>query len=347
MNPRELLEKRQPNWQELDRLGDRIRLTGRTRLSGAEITRFASLYRSACADLALAEAYGLPSQVVDQLQQLVARSHSLLYQSKRGRLEEAFWEIPRAVATDPYVHTAFAIFWILFISFCFLVQQDLVPQLGESVVGAETLLGMEASYQNQIERSAGQNAMMAGFYVRNNTGIGLMCFSLSVFVLPGLAVLSSNAIILGTTFGYMLRGEAGISADHFQEFVMSHGPFELSAIVLSAGAGLRIGMSWIDTGGSTRIGGLLLGARRSLPILMLAVMLFLGAAAIEGLLSALNFGASLNLWIKGFVSWVTCSGLMFYLTILGLLLPLSQDESAWEEIESGGNGNRLGERRWI
>jgi uncharacterized membrane protein SpoIIM required for sporulation len=247
-----------------------------------------------------------------------------MYQGKRGRLEDAFWAIPKAVATDPYVHASYAVFWILFVVFCALVQSDSVEGLADTVVGSGQLQQVEMMYSEGVERSWGENLAMAGFYVRNNTGIGLMCFALGVWVLPGLAVLSSNAITLGATFGHMMRDQTGPASDNFQEFVMSHGPFELTAIILSAGAGFRIGMSWIDTNGLTRTSSLLRGARRSLPVLMLAVLLFLGAAAIEGLLSALNFGSEFNLWFKGFVSWLTSSALMFYIVILGILYPMLQ-----------------------
>jgi len=321
VNPRELLQKRQPNWNELDRLCQRLAAASNRKLTGAELLRFAALYRSSCADLALADAYQLPSHVVEQLQQLVARSHTLLYQGKSGRLEQAWRRIPQAVATDPYVHTAYAIFFVLFVVFCLLVRADAVEGLADAVVGMEELSTMEEMYSQDLTRTTGENLAMTGFYVWNNTGIGLTCFALGVFVLPSMFVLASNAVHLGAAFGYMLRDEAGPASDHFQEFVMSHGPCELSAIVLSAGAGLRIGMSWIDTGGLTRIGSLLVAARQSLPVLMLAVTLFLVAAGIEGLLSALNFGPQLNLWFKGFISWLTCSILMFYLVILGLLQP--------------------------
>jgi len=333
MNPHELLAKRQPQWNELNQLCHRLASSERAqRLDGAEITRFASLYRAACADLALAEAYQFPTAVVDQLQQLVARAHGLLYLGQPGRLEAAWREIPRAVATDPYVHTAYALFWLMFLAFCLLIQSDRIEGLADAVVGMSQLQQTEASYESGVQRSVGQNVSMTGFYVRNNTGIGLMCFALGVWVLPGLAVLVSNAIVLGTTFGYMTRDQAGGASDAFQEFVMSHGPFELTAIILSAGAGLRIGMSWIDTGGMTRSSALLLGARRSLPILMLAVLLFLAAAIIEGLLSALQLGPGINLWFKGFVSWFTCSALMFYLVIAGILQPWSNQELHWDNL---------------
>lgn len=342
MNPSELLAKRRPNWSELSLLCDQLSKRKRSEVTSEMTLRFSSLYRSACADLALAEAHQLPPSVVEQLQQLVARAHAVLYVGQRGLLERAVLDMPRAVATDPYVHTAFVIFWALFLTFCLLIKNGLAEGLAESVVGDEALVEMERAYSAGIDRSTGENAMMAGMYVRNNTGIGLMCFSMSVLVLPGLAVLASNAVQLGAMFGYMLRDDCGVASDAFQQFVMSHGPFELSAIILSAGAGLRIGMSWVDTRGLTRSSSLLRAARRSLPVLMMAVLLFLGAAGIEGMLSALNFGPTASIWIKGFISWTCASGLMFYIVTLGILQPKFANS-----LELDPDANNVRERLWI
>lgn len=319
MNPSELLAKRRPNWDELSSLCEQVGKAGK-RLPARDVTRFASLYRSACADLALAETYQLPPSVIQQLQQLVGRAHSVLYRRRMGPLEQAFRDIPRAVATDPYVHMAFLIFWILFVIFCLLVKNGSMDGLAESVVGDAMLRQSEASFSSGTERTSGQNVMMTGFYIWNNTGIGLQCFAMCVFVLPGLAILGSNAVTLGTVFGFMLRADSGVSADHFQTFVLSHGPFELSAIVLSAGAGLRIGMSWIDTGGLSRSSSLMRGCRKAMPIIMLAVLLFLAAALIEGLMSALELG-QLTLYFKGFLGWITSTVLMFYIVVIGIVKP--------------------------
>ena len=84
------MKDRQPQWEELEKLCDAMELGGKTnravggQYSGAEgIARFASLYRSACADLALADAYQLPPATVAYLHRLVARAHNQLYRANR------------------------------------------------------------------------------------------------------------------------------------------------------------------------------------------------------------------------------------------------------------------------
>ena len=73
------MKDRQPQWEELEKLCDAMELGGKTnravggQYSGAEgIARFASLYRSACTYLALADAYQLPPATVAYLHRLVA-----------------------------------------------------------------------------------------------------------------------------------------------------------------------------------------------------------------------------------------------------------------------------------
>ena len=73
-----------------------------------------------------------------------------------------------------------------------------------------------------------------------------------LLVLPGLIILTSNAVQIGAVFGYMFRPDMGDASINFKTFVTAHGPFELTAIVLAAGAGLKIGLSWMITGGLSR-----------------------------------------------------------------------------------------------
>jgi len=65
MKVAELLEKRQPMWQELESFCKQ----GKSALKKDpdKLSRFSELYRSTCADLALSESYNLPPQTVDYL----------------------------------------------------------------------------------------------------------------------------------------------------------------------------------------------------------------------------------------------------------------------------------------
>ena len=72
---------------------------------------------------------------------------------------------------------------------------------------------------------------------------------------------------------------------NFTGFVTAHGPFELTAVVLSAAAGLRLGWSILDTRGWGRMASLRRTAPEALEIVGLATVLFFLAAFIEGFVS--------------------------------------------------------------
>ena len=284
--------------------------------------RFSSLYRAACADLMLAESYQLPPNTVDYLHRLVARSHNQLYRSQKFQWKDWYGKIfvdtPRLIFNDPCIHIATLIFWGLFLLGAFLAYNDNAwPGFAESVVGEEQLESYKEMYTDfQGRNGIAGGSYATGFYVHHNAGIGLKCFVTMLFVIPGLVTLSFNAIHLGTVFGYMFRPEFGETSVSFQQFVTAHGPFELTAIILSAGAGLKIGLSWLMTNGLSRRDSLLHTARETLPIAMCAVILFIFAAIIEGFISPTSTDF-MPWWIKGTISVGSSCALMIYFVVLG------------------------------
>ena len=319
MKVAELIEKRQPLWDELERLCNVVARKGKT--DPDVVTRFSTLYRAACADLALAEAYQLPPNTVDYLHRLVAKSHSQLYRSRKYQWQDWFDKIfidtPRLIFNDPCIHIVTIMFWGLFLIAAFLAYENNVwPGFAEKVVGEETLDSVTEMYAGFQGRGFGTDSFMMGYYVNHNASIGLSCFVTMLFVLPGLITLSYNAIQLGTIFGYMFRPEHGDASINFQNFVTAHGPFELTAIILSAGAGLKIGLSWIKTDGLSRSDSLTNTARETLPVAMCAVILFCLAAMIEGFISP-STSKYIPWGVKGLVAVVSSCMLMIYFVVLG------------------------------
>lgn len=323
MRVSELIEKRQPFWLELEKLCDDI--SGRQGTDPETVTRFSTLYRAACADLALAESYQLPPNTVDYLHRLVARAHNQMYRSHRFQwrrwYKRIFEDTPKLVFNDPCVHLCTIVFWGLFLISAYLAYENTVwPGFAEQVVGEEQLEMFTEMYESF--GSGGTSAAM-GFYVNHNATIGLSCFVMMLFVLPGMVTLTFNAVYLGTVFGFMFRPELGDASVNFKNFVTAHGPFELTAIVLSAGAGLKIGLGWLKTNGYGRLDALVRTAREALPIVMCAVVLFILAAMIEGFISPTS-ETFLPWWVKGLVAVFSSCLLMIYFVVLGYPRPGEQ-----------------------
>jgi uncharacterized membrane protein SpoIIM required for sporulation len=319
MNVAKLIASREDQWQELEKLCSLRRAD--LKKDPDQLIRFSELYRGACADLALAESYQLPPQTVDYLHRLVAVAHNQLYRSSRLQWHHwyrvIFEDTPRAIFNEPCVHFCFVVFWGFFLAAAWLAYEDAIwPDFANEVVGKQNLETFEEMYGGFNGRGFGGNSLMTGFYIFNNAGIGLSCFVSMLLLLPGLVTLSYNAVHLGAVFGYMFRPDLGDASVHFKTFVTAHGPIELTAIVLSAGAGLKIGMSWLITGGLSRLDSLYQTARESLPLAMSAVILFCLAALIEGFISPIPEDY-VPWWIKGAISVFTSLILMFYFVVLG------------------------------
>jgi uncharacterized membrane protein SpoIIM required for sporulation len=322
MKVSQIIKQRRPLWQELEALCETLgEKNGASKLPPEQVSRFAALYRGACADLALSESYRLPPKTVDYLHRLVARSHNQLYRSKRYQwhtwYRKVFVQTPAQIFQDTAVQVAMAVFWCLFFVSVYLAYERAVwPDFAVHVMGGEAIEQMESSFKNFGGRSWGENMFMANFYIINNGSIGLFCFIMMLFVVPGFMTLSFNAVYLGCAFGVMLRCDSPEASQNFFNFVTAHGPLELTAIALSAGAGLRIGVSWWFTGGYHRFDNLIHTARQTIPIAMCAVLLFVLAAMVEGFVSP-HPDTSVGWWAKALIAAITSGMLMFYFVVLG------------------------------
>jgi len=171
---------------------------------------------------------------------------------------------------------------------------------------------------------------MTSFYIQHNTGIGLQCFAGGLLLIPGLLVTVFNAAHLGASFGYMARPEIA-AGENFFHFVTAHGPFELTAIVLSAAAGLRLGMSWIRTDGYFRGDSLRKSSQAAMPLMGAAMAMFFMAALIEGFLSP----SAAPYALKAIVALLSSSVLMFYFVVLGYPRRRSPPQAVpWHRVEA-------------
>ena len=314
----DLLQNRRAEWAELETLCLRLQESRRKNPQhGEQVTRFAKLYRSACSDLAMAELYQLPPATVDYLHDLVARAHNQLYGSNPFSwsrwYEMIMLDIPRTIYSDPCVHVAAFLFFGLFALAAMLGRaESAYPQFPNQITGDKVLEDLETMYEKPLEGNFDHYVMAAAGYIQHNTSIGLTCFGKGPLIIPCIIELSFQAVYLGSMFGYMSRPSIQ-SGDNFLHFVTAHGPFELTAIALAAAAGLRLGIGLIATAGLMRIESLKQHSLRSLPIVMVSVVLFFAAAFTEGFISP----SPLPYAFKALWAIASSAGMMFYFVILG------------------------------
>ncbi len=326
MKVAQIVDSRRENWRQLEELAWQMESRGRRKMPAPTIVRFGTLYRAACADLALADAYQLPPNTVAYLHHLVGRAHNQLYRSRRFNVRlwahELFVTVPRRLYSDNCLRLAFFLFWSVFIGSLLLARSS--PEFAKGMLGQEWLTGMEENFSEPLgtnpkdsgtmfrfDRNPNVNSFMAGYYIQHNTGIGLKCFAYGLlFGIGGLFATVYNAAALGASFGYMMTVP---QRDNFFQFVTAHGPFELTAIVLSAAAGMRLGFALVHTGGLTRRESMRLAGREAMPTMGAAIAMFGLAALIEGFLSP----SSAPYAIKAFVAVLSSGLLMVYFILLG------------------------------
>jgi uncharacterized membrane protein SpoIIM required for sporulation len=282
-------------WSELETLVDRL-LGRKTTLprSSAPVSgvRFAALYRRACEHLALARARSYPAYLIDRLERATADAHQLIYHRRDFGLARA----KRVVAVDfpsavrkhhAHVTVATAALVLPTIIVALLVYRR--PELILSVVSAETASSFQEMYSPAADsigrtRTATTDWMMFGFYIRNNVSVAFQCFAGGLFAgLGTLFFLAYNGAFSGALAGYLT--ERGL-APTFYSFIATHSAFELTAIVLSGAAGLRIGHALVAPGRLTRLRSLEQATRDAAVLLYGVTAMLFVAAAIEAFWSS-------------------------------------------------------------
>jgi uncharacterized membrane protein SpoIIM required for sporulation len=302
VTPLQFENRYRARWAELEAAldllegGRRRRAAGRSTAAhsndAADAARTAALYRSTCEHLALARARDYPVHLVERLEQLTHRAHQQVYHRSEpagGRLARAFLvDIPQAVR-DHAVYVAVATLAFALPLVGTAIGAALDPGFALMLHDASELRGYEQMYGADAEvygrqRGADGDFQMLGHYIMNNIGIAFRTFAGGLFLgIGALLVLVFNGLYAGTIAGHLTARGLG---DNFYAFVVTHGAFELTAIVLAGAAGLAIGHAVLAPGRRTRAAALRLAARRVVPVLYGVFALLLVAAVVEAFWSS-------------------------------------------------------------
>ncbi|TWC25664.1 putative membrane protein SpoIIM required for sporulation [Pseudomonas sp. SJZ085] len=279
-----LFESRhQGEWDQLSRQLDQLERNRNVPQS----SDFPQAYRQLCQHLALAQARGYSSLLVDALQQLALRGHQQLYRD-RSRPSASLstfilFGFPRLVREQwRFVLAAGLMFLGSLAGIGLLVY--LFPDLVYSVMDAEEISQIRSMYDpaaghlgRSIERAASEDWAMFGYYIMHNIGIAFQTFASGMMFGLGSAIfLFFNGLTIGAIAGHLTQIGSGGT---FWSFVIGHGAFELTAITLAGAAGLQLGWALIAPGRLTRGEALRLAAGKSVSMIG-GVMLFLLLAAL-------------------------------------------------------------------
>jgi uncharacterized membrane protein SpoIIM required for sporulation len=280
----------------------------------ADPARVAALYRATCEHLALARARAYPVHLTERLEALTQRGHQAVYHrrsSSAARLSRLFLvDIPQAVrAHRAYMWVATLVFALPLFVLGVITYFD--PGFVLTLNDAATVRQFDSMYSESgpnigRARSADTDWGMFGFYIMHNIGIAFQCFAGGVFFgIGSLFFLAFNGAFAGTVAGYLTaRGHT----ETFYSFVVTHGAFELTAIVISGAAGLALGHALLAPGRHTRVQALRRAAADAVLLLYLVIAMLVIAAAVEAFWSSSRW---VEPWVKygvGAACWVLVLG---------------------------------------
>jgi uncharacterized membrane protein SpoIIM required for sporulation len=293
-----------PLWSEFE-----AALAARARKGAGEAAEAPRLFRVVCQHLALARDREYGAELVARLDALALRGHAALYGSQGGLAGRigAFIAggFAHAVRREWRLVAAAALLFfgpLAAIGFAIQVFPDLVYYL----IDARQVAKFEEMYSPTAKRlgrmvTADSSVAMFGFYIWNNVRIGFQTFAGGlVYGLGTVFYLLFNGLYIGATAGHLTHIGHGTP---FWSFVSGHSALELTAIVLSGAAGLRLGAALVAPGGMSRRAALVAGARRAALVVYGAALMFLAAAFVEAFWSPLTEIAPPLKYLVGIAMW--------------------------------------------
>jgi uncharacterized membrane protein SpoIIM required for sporulation len=279
---------------------------------------FPQHYRHLCHQLALAKHRRYSPQLVSRLNRLVLQSHHRLYQHNiRYRyqlLRFVVWGFPAALRNNVrYVGCAMMLFALplLIMGWSCYVNEELIF----SVMSPANVRQVEALYDPSAkaigrQRQSDTDLMMFGFYIKNNIGISFRTFAGGMLFGAGsIFFLIYNGLFIGSIAGHLTQ--IG-SASTFYPFVIGHGSFELTAIVFSGAAGLKLGFALLAPGSYRRLDALRVAAREAVQIVYGALLMLVIAAFLEAFWSSSSTLPNAIKYSVGVALWCFVVGYCFF-----------------------------------
>jgi uncharacterized membrane protein SpoIIM required for sporulation len=143
---------------------------------------------------------------------------------------------------------------------------------------------------------------MFGFYIKNNIGISFRTFASGLtYGIGAVFFILYNGVMMGAASGFITH--QGFS-ETFYPFVIGHGAFELTALVLSGAAGLRLGQALISPGQFSRAYSLRCAGQETATLMIGVALMLTIAAFLEAFWSssstlpiATKLGVGAMLWL--------------------------------------------------
>lgn len=280
------LALREPDWLEFER-----RLSEAQRKPKAvaydDLEQLAIGYRQILHDNALAAARFPGTGAARRLQKLAVVATRWLYRPHRDRSSRfmRFWRVdfPRAFRANRQ-NTAAAVYVFLVAAAFGLGLAVMETSLATVLLGERSVSDLTNGHLwTESLVTAVPPAISSSAIARNNLGVALVGWAGGALAgIGSLYILFLNGFLLGAVFGVTMHFSM---ARPLSEFVSAHGPLELTLIIVTAGAGLRMGRALLEATDAPRRQALESAGRDGLTILLGCLPWFVPLGLIEGFVS--------------------------------------------------------------
>lgn len=297
--------KREETWRRLQSILARVERVGLKRLAESELDDLVKFYRQASSDLNYLQTHFRESRYTAYLNNLLGRCHTYIQVDGSPFLPR----LKRFLAVDfPALlrqeKMLFLICTALFMAaLCFAYFTiTLEAPWSDSIVDPETRASWEENAAGMSDEGAvipaALGPLFAGHIVTNNIQVAFMAFAGGIVCgLGTVYVLVMNGILLGALAAiFALHGRSLL----FWAFILPHGITELTAIFISAAAGLALGRALLLPGDYSRMDSLRLGSRIAARMLCGTIPLFFLAAVVESFLTPSALPVPVKLAFAGF-----------------------------------------------
>ena len=315
MTQQAFVKRREKFWNEFEKA-----VRGGKKNLKAKASWFPLGYRELTQDLNTARAHGFDPSIIERLNSLVLEGNHILY-SRRSWSLNVFADFvlrvfPRAVRFHwrslMALHLLFYGMGVFFGILCVRYPHLVFQFIGEAMASNLEAMYDPASHHFLRPRAVSSDADMFGFYIHNNISIAFRTFASGILAgIGSLFILCFNAVFIGVATAHIINVGYG---EMFFPFVIGHASFELTAIVLSAQAGLILGYRFFFTRGLSRTASLKSAGKTALPIIAGATFMLVVAAAIEAFWSSRHEIPAIVRYGAGAAGWVF---VLLYFTFAG------------------------------
>lgn len=279
------LRQRQPAWDRLNSLIHQAEKFGLKKLAAPELRELGLLYRQTASDLSAVRENRSARVTEEYLNRLVTRAHHYVYSGQKTTLRGvADW----LVHDYPLIfrrllpYTAGAVLIFLAGAVLGALLTVVRPEFMNLYLGP-TMIETIHQHKMWTQSIVSVKPQASASILTNNISVTFIAFAGGIVGgLGTVALLFSNGMEMGVISTACAQNHMALS---LWSFVAAHGAFELPAIFIAGGAGLRLGWALLFPGMLSRKESLVLGGSEAVRLLCGTVPMLIVAGLLEGFLS--------------------------------------------------------------